>query len=207
MDWGVGAAVALARVHLADQEPRWSHVRGVGALAETLLDSGLVDEVVASAAWLHDIGYTDDLVDTGLHALDGARYLSGLGAPAELVALVAHHTGADVEAEVRGLAGSLQAMPSPLRDNLDALTLVDLAIGPDGALVEPRVRVAEILSRYQRESPVFQAVARSGPELLCTAAAARSRMGLSDEWPDPPLSVLLKHEGTPRAEPRREISA
>lgn len=184
MDWGVGASAALARDHLAHHEPRWSHVCGVGELAETLLDSGLVDEVVASAAWLHDIGYASNLVDTGLHALDGARYLAALGAPAELVALVAHHTGAGVESEVRGLAANLQAMPYPLRENLDALTLVDLAVGPHGNLVEPRVRVTEILSRYQRESPVFQAVARSGPDLLRTAAVARSRMGLPAEWPE-----------------------
>ena len=27
------------------------------------------------AAWLHDVGYAPSLVETGLHALDGARFL------------------------------------------------------------------------------------------------------------------------------------
>ena len=183
MHWGVHAARALAQDLLDGLEPRWSHVRGAGELAERLVDSGLVDEVVASAAWLHDIGYSPDLVDTGLHALDGARYLPALGAPVELVALVAHHTGADFEAEELGLADDLQAMPYPLQKNLDTLTLVDLVVGPYGTLIDPGVRVAEILSRYRRDSPVFQAVARSGPDLLRTAEAARCRLCLPDDWP------------------------
>jgi len=31
------------------------------------------------AAYLHDIGYAEPLVDTGFHPLDGAVYLRGLG--------------------------------------------------------------------------------------------------------------------------------
>ena len=34
----------------------------------------LTDDLVA-AAWLHDIGYAPELVETGFHPLDGARYL------------------------------------------------------------------------------------------------------------------------------------
>src|SRR6516165_7980111 len=70
-------AEGLARPLLADALPRrWSHVQGVAARARTLRpspgpDAGLLE----AAAWLHDIGYLPDLAATGLHGLDGARYL------------------------------------------------------------------------------------------------------------------------------------
>jgi len=70
-------AEGLARSLLADSLPRrWSHVQGVAARARTLkpslgADAGLLE----AAAWLHDIGYQPELAHTGLHGLDGARYL------------------------------------------------------------------------------------------------------------------------------------
>lgn len=164
-------------------EPRWSHVRGVGQLADQLVGCGLVDQVVASAAWLHDVGYAPALVETGLHAVDGARFLAAANAPAELVGLVAHHTGASFEAEERDLSDVMAAMPSPGRENLEALTLVDLVVGPTGRLMVPRERLAEVLRRYPEASPVARAVSRSTPHLLAAAEAARTRLGLPDEWP------------------------
>jgi HD superfamily phosphodiesterase len=57
------------------------------------------------AAWLHDIGYAPGLAVTGLHALDGARYLrDAQHADAMLCRLVAHHSWAIIEARERGLA-------------------------------------------------------------------------------------------------------
>ena len=61
-----------------------------------------------AAAWLHDTGYAPGLAVTGLHALDGARYLrDAQHAGAMLCRLVAHHSYAIVEAGERGLAGVL----------------------------------------------------------------------------------------------------
>jgi len=57
---------------------------------------------VVSAAWLHDVGCAVVAQDSGLHALDGARYLAGLGADPVVVSLVAFHTGAEYEAEEGG---------------------------------------------------------------------------------------------------------
>src|SRR5207244_449132 len=43
-----------------------------------------------------------ELVESGLHPLDGARYLRGLGTgPVRIVCLVAHHSCAVIEAEER----------------------------------------------------------------------------------------------------------
>jgi aminoglycoside phosphotransferase (APT) family kinase protein len=38
-----------------------------------------------TAAWLHDVGYAPAVVATGLHPLDGARYLRNEGWPEELI--------------------------------------------------------------------------------------------------------------------------
>ena len=70
-------AEGLARTLLADSLPRrWSHVQGVAARARTLKPSlGADADLIEAAAWLHDIGYLPELAHTGLHGLDGARYL------------------------------------------------------------------------------------------------------------------------------------
>ena len=81
-----------------------------GPLVENLGGPSIVDTVepcdrdlLIAAAWLHDIGYSPLVVDTGLHSLDGARYLQRLGYPARLCGLIAHHSGARFEATQRGL--------------------------------------------------------------------------------------------------------
>lgn len=82
-----------------------------------------------SAAWLHDIGYAPDLVHTGMHAIDGALFLDRAGAPPGIVSLVAFHTGAEFEAEERGLVEALTQFERPQQDDLDLLILADLLSG------------------------------------------------------------------------------
>lgn len=182
--WSQSKAEGLAREWVSAMDQRWAHLSAVGRLAQTTSAqaSGLSSAVV-EAAWVHDIGYADGLVETGMHAIDGARALQRFGAPEGVVALVAHHTGAVFEAAERGLAGPLAELPVPNSSDLDALTLLDLVVGPTGALTTPEDRVAEILSRYGSGDPVRRAVTRSGPGLLASAARARSWLGLPDEWP------------------------
>jgi HD superfamily phosphodiesterase len=100
----------LAWALLRDPLPRrWAHVQGVAARACSLAPVlGASTDLLEAAAWLHDIGYAPGLVVTGLHTLDGARYLRDAHrADAMLCRLVAHHSCAIVEAEERGLAGPL----------------------------------------------------------------------------------------------------
>lgn len=77
----VNEARELTRSVLAEALPRrWKHVQGVASMAERVSASlALSGDVLVSAAWLHDIGYAPDFVETGFHPLDGARYLAGLG--------------------------------------------------------------------------------------------------------------------------------
>lgn len=181
--WTTEHARGLASEHLAGLGSRWQHVQAVGALAERLRDQADVADLIVSAAWLHDIGYAEGLARTGFHSIDGANYLQDLGAPTELVALVAHHTGALYEAEERGLGAELARLPIPDAANLDVLTFVDLCTGPDGSPMLPQDRLAEIFGRYGPDHPVNRAVTRSRAVLLASAERARGRLGLPDEWP------------------------
>ena len=84
------------------QEPlprRWAHVQGVATQARSLAPVlGADADLLEAAAWLHDAGYAPDLAVTGLHQLDGARYLRDpQHAGSMLCRLVAHHSCAIIE--------------------------------------------------------------------------------------------------------------
>lgn len=85
------------------------------------------------AAWLHDLGYAPALAQFGFHLLHGAGFLSGRGEDPTVCQLVAHHSGALVEAEVHGHATALAVeFSSPDPRLLEMLTWVDMTTGPDG---------------------------------------------------------------------------
>ena len=89
-------------------------------------------DLLEAAGWLHDIGYAPDLAVTGLHALDGARYLrDAQHADAMLCRLVAHHSYAIFEAEERGLADvlGLEFEPAPYVLS-SVLTCCDMTASP-----------------------------------------------------------------------------
>lgn len=68
----------LAQVLLVGMPRRWRNTIGVARQAENLvaiLDAPQDREILVAAAWLHDIGYSEALRDSGFHPLDGARYL------------------------------------------------------------------------------------------------------------------------------------
>ncbi|HTF50233.1 MAG TPA: hypothetical protein VK735_22575 [Pseudonocardia sp.] len=90
------------------------------------------------AAWWHDLGYAPALHVTGLHQLDGARYLAGQGYPQRLCALVAHHSAATFEAEERGLLAELNEWPREESPLADALWAADMTTGPAGEEARPR---------------------------------------------------------------------
>src|ERR1022692_835661 len=120
-------AEPLARALLQESLPRrWAHVQGVATQARSLaLVLGADADLLEAAAWLHDIGYTPGLVVTGLHALDGARYLRD-----------AHHAGTIIGAEERGLADTLSLEFEPAPQALsNVLTFCDMTTSPDGELV------------------------------------------------------------------------
>lgn len=124
-------------------------------------------DVLAPAAWLHDIGYAPEVVDSGFYPLDGARYLRGLGYPLEVVRLVAHHSGALIEADERGLQDQLLAeFPFEPSGLMDALWYSDMTTGPQGEPLAVEERLAEIRERYGARDVVTRFVERAEPELI-----------------------------------------
>ena len=181
MNWSPLVAAGLAESALASTEDRWLHTRSVARFAlELQARTGDVSAAVVAAAWLHDVGYGPEMVDTGFHPLDGASWLRIQGIPEGIVALVAYHSGAIFEAEERGLLVALADFTEPDPDQLDMLTLVDMAVGPTGERVSVKSRLDEILSRYPADHPVNRAVKRSRPSLIESAERAAMKLGLAD---------------------------
>jgi hypothetical protein len=160
----------LARTLLASALPRrWAHVQGVAARARSLKPSAGPDAgLLEAAAWLHDIGYLPALAVTGLHGLDGARYLRDVQhAELLLCRLVAHHSCAIIEAEERGLACVLtREFAPPPRTLADALTFCDMTTSPDGEHVHVHNRLAEIHDRYGSGHLVSRSIRRATPFIL-----------------------------------------
>ncbi len=169
----------LARTLLADSLPRrWAHVQGVAARARSLApaigpDTGLLE----AAAWLHDIGYLPELAATGLHGLDGARYLRDVQhAEPLLCRLVAHHSCAVIEAEERGLAHVLtREFAPPPQPLADALTFCDMTTSPNGEPVHVHNRLAEIHDRYGSGHLVSRSIRRATPLILEAVGQVNAR--------------------------------
>jgi hypothetical protein len=183
--WAKAASTTSKRL-VSPLGRRWKHVQAVAARAMLLSQDLVADErhALVASAWLHDIGYADELVVTGLHPLDGARYLQDEGWPAVVVSLVAYHTGAAAEAKQRDLLDELLEFDVPPPELLDLLTTADMVTGPDGAWVRANDRVQEVLHRYSPQHPVHRAVTRSAPRLIAAVTRVEERL----DYPvQPPL--------------------
>ena len=158
---------------------RWAHSQGVGRKAQTV--AHLVEgnaAALVSAAWLHDIGYAPDLLATGMHQLDGARYLRDVGDVDDLICrLVAHHSCAHIEARNRNLEDQLAAEFPPVDGMLaDALTYADMTTSPDGEPVEVEARLAEILSRYGDGDLVAESIREASPFIIQSVRVVRAAL-------------------------------
>jgi hypothetical protein len=173
----------LAQVLVQESLPRrWAHVQGVAARARSLAPVlGADADLLEAAAWLHDIGYAPGLAATGLHALDGARYLRDTRhADTMLCRLVAHHTCAIIEAEERGLADILTQEFEPAPQMLSSvLTYCDMTTSPDGELVPAEQRLAEIQQRYGPGHLVSRSMQRATPMILRAVEQVQDRAARS----------------------------
>jgi putative nucleotidyltransferase with HDIG domain len=173
--WAEHRAQALLEVPLPR---RWAHVQGVARQARSLAPVlGADADLLEAAAWLHDIGYSPSLASTGLHALDGARYLrDAQHSDAMLCRLVAHHSYAVIEAEECGLAEvlSLEFQPAPTALS-NVLTFCDMTTSPVGELVTVDSRLAEIHHRYGPDHLVSRSIRRAAPLILGAVHEVRNR--------------------------------
>ena len=165
---------------LGDVGTRLPHTRAVATQAgkvKEFVEDGW-SRALIDAAWLHDIGYNPAVSISGLHPLDGARWLRAEGFSDKTCSLVAWHTGAIHEARVRGLEDELRtefAPPPP--SALDALTWADLTSSPSGEPVSPEARLDEIVNRYEPGSAVHRAIVAGRQDLLESTKRIEQLMG------------------------------
>jgi hypothetical protein len=169
-----------AETYLGLSSPRrWSHVLGVAAKARAIsvsLFESVDQSLLVASALLHDVGYSRALAHSGFHPLDGARHLRAVGASDRLVALVAHHSCAYREAELRGLSAELAEWvdeETPLRD---ALWWADMTTSPDGMPVAFSERIREIQKRYGSQDLVTFFIRQAEPELRAAADRTEARL-------------------------------
>lgn len=169
-------AAKTAGAFLSPLGRRWSHVRQVAARAQVVGASlGLDRETLVAAAYLHDIGYAPELAETGFHPLDGGRFVRAQGHE-QLARLVAHHSGARFEADLRGIPDYLDEFPFEDSPLALALTYCDLTTGPDGSPVSLEYRVAEINERYGSHHTTARAINQGLPEFERARAEIERRM-------------------------------
>lgn len=147
---------------------------------QRLVDPAFVADLV-TAAQLHDIGYRPDLALIGFHPLDGATALRQAGFSSLTCHLVAHHTGADREAWMRGIPASAftpfaypEDEAAPLRA---VLAWADLTTSPSGRTVTVEERLTEILTRYPSDDVVHR---NTRAELAWLTAAGQHPLGALD---------------------------
>jgi hypothetical protein len=182
---------------------RWDHVRVVGQCAREV--SAVLDQedrrYLVAAAYLHDIGYAPDLQRTGLHQLDGARYLRSLGAE-RLACLVAHHSEARFEIRLRGFGEELASYKREESWVSDALTYCDLTTGPTGLPMTFEDRVAEVEQRYG-EGEIVDALRQATPYLVGAIERTKDRLRqhrLRTRSGDDRLRAALKVVPDPKAD-------
>ncbi|MFF8597043.1 HD domain-containing protein [Streptomyces sp. NPDC015220] len=191
LDTPQGAA-ELAESLLPQLGNRWLHTQAVAARAQEAAAavSQADRDLLVAAAWLHDIGYAPELRDTGFPPLDGARHREALGAPARLVRLVAHRSGAVYEAEQRGLSAELAVYEREDSPVLDALTFADMTTGPAGQSFDFDVRIDEILVRYAPGSEVHNAISKARPSLGAAVQRTQRRITAFTSLPPSKRAII-----------------
>ena len=154
-------------------------MQGVAATAMSLTPVlGATTGLVVAAAWLHDIGYSPAIASTGFHPLDAARYLRTTRHASDMVCrLVAHHSSAISEADIRGLGATLSSeFRPPPRSLANALTFCDMTTGPDGQHMTVEDRIADIRARYDPRDPVSRALNRSESQLTAAVDGVAQKL-------------------------------
>lgn len=163
-------AEEIARTYLEEALPqRWKHVKAVAHKTKELASRLFKEEqaqIVSAAAWLHDIGYAPEIKKTGFHPLDGALWLRTQGFDERIISLVAHHSCATLEAEVRRLGKALEEFPEDNSLLADALLFADMTTGPNGEDLSVQERVHEIVSRYGKDHVVGRFILKAEKPIL-----------------------------------------
>ena len=121
------------------------------------LTPGMADRLEL-AALLHDVGRAIDPGNSEPHGFVGARFLGACGLD-DVARLVAHHSGAQLEAAARGMT-DLDRWITIEPDLLHVLTFLDRTTSPSGERVSLAQRRDDIAVRYganSRQLGIFDA--------------------------------------------------
>ncbi len=167
-------ATQLAAELLIPLDNRWLHTQGVVKRAHQIANILKEEDrsMLIAAAYLHDIGYAPSLNISGFHPLDGAYYLLAQN-QRRLASLVAYHSGAKFEAQLRGLTTELNRIPHERSAIADALTYCDMLTGPTGLEVSFNERLKDIFQRYNEKALVNRAIHQAMPSLESTMERTR----------------------------------
>jgi HD domain len=177
-------AASNAELLLSPLDDRWPHVRQVSMQARRVAEAVPAEDrdLLVAAGYLHDVGYATELAMTGFHPLDGARWIRSQGQNLRLARLVAHHSCARYEAQVRGLLDVLLAEFEPEdSETYDALVFCDMTTGPTGKTISFEERIEDIYQRYGPNHEVSWALDSSLPCLK--ACHDRTIARLADSTP------------------------
>jgi putative nucleotidyltransferase with HDIG domain len=165
---------------------RWHHVRQVAEQARRVAKAVPTADrdLLVAAAYLHDVGYAPVLAITGFHPLDGARWVRDHGRDGRLARLVAHHSCAIYEAQVRGFLDALLAeFEAEESATYDALVFCDMTTGPTGKTVSFEERISDIHERYRPDHAVSIALALSRPSLAACHDRTLARLAQGANQP------------------------
>src|SRR5450755_1265026 len=162
LEWAAEQAQSL----LAPLDNRWLHTKGVVERAQEIGKAFNEKDrrLLITAAYVHDIGYAPLLKRTNFHPLDGAIYLSSHNQQ-RLASLVAYHSEAQYEAQLRCLTAELNNIPHEHSSIADALTYCDMTTGPKGEHISFEERLAAIFQRYDETHIVSLAIRQATPSL------------------------------------------
>jgi putative nucleotidyltransferase with HDIG domain len=152
--------------YLSPEENRYHHILGVVRHMQTILPRlGLeqeTKELLIQSAYLHDVGYSQQLNQYNFHPLDGAVFAQQAGFPKPVIAAVLFHSEAiETVEESRNDLLPIYSLNQKLLDEqdwlfIDLVTYCDVQTSPKGEKVSLDERVRDVVERYGENHPVSQ---------------------------------------------------
>ena len=155
----IEGAKKLLEHMLNSDENRYKHTLCVVKRVEEVIANYDIPEsdALVMAAYLHDIGYNENIVISSFHPFDGGRYLLDGGWDLSIVKLVMYHTYAYQEIKksrrldlVSYYGKFMLTKEDKMR--LDVLTYADLHSSHDGVACGLAERLAGVRERYGSDS-------------------------------------------------------